>query len=56
MKTTLVRPVARLLLLVSAAALMSCMNQPTAGSRRAAQDVVDPWRLHKHRHQPSVKM
>ncbi|WP_170157177.1 hypothetical protein [Roseimicrobium gellanilyticum] len=57
MKTTFVRPVARLLLLVvSTAGLMSCMNQPTPGSRRAAQDVVDPWRLHKHRHQPSVKI
>jgi hypothetical protein len=55
MKTLFVRSVARLLLLVSAVALMSCVNQPTPGSRRAAQDVVDPWRLHKQRsHAPKV--
>ncbi|QIF00170.1 hypothetical protein [Roseimicrobium sp. ORNL1] len=56
MKTTCVRAVARLLLVVvSSATLMSCMDQPTPGSRRAAQDVVDPWRLHKTRsHAPKV--
>jgi hypothetical protein len=26
------------------------VNQPTPGSQRAAQDIVDPWRLHRHQH------
>ncbi|HSI63974.1 MAG TPA: hypothetical protein VLE43_12675 [Candidatus Saccharimonadia bacterium] len=46
MKTHLVRPVARLILLAFAASLISCASQPSSGKRYASSSstsIVDPW-------------
>lgn len=48
MNKNLVRLVARLVLGAVAASLVSCMTAPA--NPRAAAAVVDPWRMHKHRH------
>jgi hypothetical protein len=54
MKTHLVRPIARLILLAFAATLISCANQPGAGKRYASNTsnnssaFADPWHFNRH--------
>ncbi|RBP43933.1 hypothetical protein DES53_105332 [Roseimicrobium gellanilyticum] len=52
MKTHLVRPIARLILLASAATLISCANQPSTGRRyvsnTSSSTFSDPWYFNRH--------
>jgi hypothetical protein len=53
MKTNLVRPVARLILLAFAASLISCASQPSSGRRLASNNSSsssfnDPWLYNRH--------
>lgn len=52
MKTHLVRPIARLILLASAATLISCASQPGTGQRYASNTsssaFADPWHFQRH--------